>query len=191
MVDLAPPIEPGVYGAENADGPAVTIDERRGLHILHLAGDLDDADFPTLARGALGLPLPQLAGETRDNRAVRILWLAPDRWLAVSAHAIDMSALSAIAAVNDVAQGRTVLRLAGPKVRDLLRKGCPLDLDPAAFPSGRAAATLLGHLNVIMDCVADDSFDLYVTRSYDQFVRDWLVRAAKEFGVRVNGRRSD
>lgn len=185
MVDLALPIEPGTYGADHPDGPGVTITERRGLHIVHLAGDLDDADFPTMARNALGLPLPQLAGETRDGHGVRILWLAPRRWLVVSDHAVDLTSLQGKAAINDVAQGRTVLRLNGRRVRDLLRKGCPVDLDPTAFPSGHAAATLLGHLNVTLDCVGDDTFDLYVTRSYDQFVRDWLIRAAKEFGVRI------
>ena len=186
MVDLTLSLAPGTYGAENREGPGVTVSRRQGLHILHLAGDLSDADFPTAARHALGLPLPQLALETRDGHGVRILWLAPNRWLVVSSHKLEAGAFGAKASVNDVGQGRSVLRLRGRSVRDLLCKGCPIDLDLQAFPAGHAAATLLGHLGVIIDCIADDVFDLYVTRSYDHFIHDWLVQAGKEFGVRMS-----
>ena len=186
MANLALPLAPGTYGAEHRDGPGVTVSKRQNLHILHLAGNLRDADFPTAARGALGLPLPQLAGETRDGHGVRVLWLAPNRWLVVSGHKLETGAFGEKASVNDVGQGRSVLRLSGRSVRDLLCKGCPIDLDPQSFSAGHAVATLLGHLNVVIDCIADDVFDLYVTRSYDHFVRDWLVRAGKEFGVSIS-----
>ena len=186
MGDFAPPLAPGTYGAEHRNGPGVTISKRQNLHILHLAGNLRDADFPTAARGALGLPLPQLAGETRDGHGVRILWLAPNRWLVVSGHKLETDAFGEKAAVNDVGQGRSVLRRSGRNVRDVLCKGCPIDLDPQSFSAGHVAATLLGHLNVVIDCITDDVFDLYVTRSYDHFAQDWLVRAGKEFGVSIS-----
>ncbi len=185
MVDLALPTGDGVYGADHPDGPGVTITERRGLNIVHLAGNVDDAEFPTAARHALGLPLPLSAGETRDGRGVRVLWLAPDRWLVVSTEPVDVSALAGMAAINDVGQGRIVLRLEGARVRELLAKGCPVDLHPGIFTVGHCASTLLGKLTVIIDAVTEDAIDLYVTRSYDLFVREWLFRAAQEFGVRL------
>ena len=122
----------------------------------------------------------------RDGHGVRILWLAPNRWLVISSHKLEAGAFGAKASVNDVGQGRSVLRLGGRSVRDLLCKGCPIDLDLQAFPAGHAAATLLGHLDVIIDCIADDVFDLYVIRSYDYFIHVWLVQAGKEFGVRIS-----
>lgn len=185
MVELRLPMTDGVFGAENAGGPGVTIAERRDLHIVHMAGNVDDAAFPTTARHVLGLPLPLTAGETRDGHGVRVLWLAPDRWLVVSAHAVDTARLAGLASINDVGQGRLVLRLSGRNARDLLAKGCPIDLDPSVFTVGRCAASLLGHLNVVVDAIASDTFDLYVPRSYDQFVREWLRRGGREFGVRL------
>lgn len=185
MADLTLPLGEGVYGAPHPDGPGVTITGRTGLHILHIAGDVRDHAFPTAARHALGLPLPQTAGETRDGHGVRVLWLAPDRWLVVSDRPLDVTGLAGIAAVNDVGPGRAVLRLTGRNTRDVLMAGCPLDLHPQAFKAGRSAATRLGPLNVVLDAVGTEAFDLYVSRSYAAFVRDWLVRAGLEFGVRL------
>ena len=186
MVDLGVPLEPGIYGAEFAEGPGVKILERHGLHILHLAGDFNDSNFPTSVRNALGLPLPQLVGETRDGQGIRILWLAPNRWLVVSETCLNLDELKGIAAINNIGGGRTILRLSGRNVRDLLRKGCPIDLDPQVFTAGHAFSTLLGKINVIIDCIEASTFDLYVARSYDQFLCNWLTQAAREFGVQLS-----
>lgn len=185
MADLITPLGDGAHGAVGPDGPGVTITERAGLHILHIAGDLGDHAFPTAARHALGLPLPQTAGETRDGHGVRVLWQAPDRWLVVSDRPLDVAGVAGLAAVNDIGAGRMVLRLSGRNTRQLLMAGCPLDLHPQAFKAGRCAATRLGPLNVVLDAVGPDIFDLYVTRSYAAFARTWLVRAGLEFGVRL------
>ena len=56
MVDLTLSLAPGTYGAENHEGPGVTVSKRHGLHILHLAGDLSDTDFPTAARHSRPIP---------------------------------------------------------------------------------------------------------------------------------------
>ena len=93
--------------------------------------------------------------------------------------------MSDAAAVNDVGQGRLVLRLTGPRVRDILAKGCPLDLHASAFPTGHCAESLIGHIGVTIDCTADETFDLYVNRSYAAFFWEWLTRAAMEYGYRV------
>ncbi|MBT3660175.1 MAG: hypothetical protein HOB37_00395 [Rhodospirillaceae bacterium] len=175
--------QPGDFGADQPAGPGVTITERQGLQILHVAGDIRDAEFPTQVRHAIGLPLPMSAGETRASQGTRVLWLGPDRWLVATEDALP--ALSDAAAVNDVGQGRLVLRLTGPRVRDILAKGCPLDLHASAFPTGHCAESLIGHIGVTIDCTADETFDLYVNRSYAAFFWEWLTRAAMEYGYRV------
>ena len=175
----------GTYGAERAGGPAVTLAERTGRTLIHLSGDVDGAGFPTAARHAFDLPLPLNAGETRDGGATRLIWLGPDAWLAACEDAPDLSGLEGLAAVNDVTQGRLVVRVSGPDSRVMLCKGCPLDLHPSAFPAGHAAQTLVGHVTALVDCVADDTFEVYVTRSYARYFWDWLTGQAAEFGYRV------
>ena len=182
---LALVLTEGVFGAPQADGPGVTIHERGGLTIQHLSGAVTDAEFPTKARHAIGLPLPMSVGETRDSGDTRVLWLGPDRWLVVSAAPLDLTALTAVAAVNDVGAGRLVLRVSGRRVHDLLAAGCPLDLDPVAFKPGQCAQTLMARLSVTLDCVEPDAFDLYVSRSHAIYFWEWLTGVAAEFGYRI------
>ena len=41
-------------------------------------------------------------------------------------------ALSGLASVTSQSDGRTIIRIGGPKAREALAKGVPLDLDPAS-----------------------------------------------------------
>ena len=55
------------------------------------------------------------------------------------------------AAVADQSDARLVLRLSGPRVRDVLAKGVPVDLHPQAFKPGDVANTLVGYIGVQID----------------------------------------
>ena len=75
------------------------------------------------------------------------------------------------AAITDVTDGRVAFRLAGPSAREVLAKGCPLDLHPRAFAPGRCAQSLLAKASVLIHLVDDGpergpSFDVYVARSF-------------------------
>ena len=88
MVDLTLSLAPGTYGAENREGPGVTVSKRQDLYILHLAGDLSDTDFPTAARHALGFPYPNwlekpamgMACASSGWRLTAGLWSAAISW---------------------------------------------------------------------------------------------------------------
>jgi sarcosine oxidase subunit gamma len=118
---------------------------------------------------------------------VRLLRLGPGEWLAIS-DAIAGPTLEDrlrrhvggqnIAAV-DLSCALKALRVDGLAARELLAKGCGLDLHPNFFPAGRATRTRLAQLAVIVDCVDPTSrFDLYVGRSYLTWLRSWLVDAS-------------
>lgn len=164
--------------------PGVTLGERRSRALVHI-------ECPDEARAqALGLSLPgaNAAAETSD---VRTVWLGPNRWLATAkesapgALARDLAAKAPDAAVNDVSSSRAVLRLSGPKVRDTLAAGCPLDLDPIAFKAGMAATTVCDHFTVTLDCIDAETFDVYVARGYAVSFWEWLLEAGAEYGVEV------
>ena len=88
--------------------------------------------------------------------------------------------------VTDVTGGQTVITLRGPSARDVLAKGCPLDLHPLVFQPGDCAQTLLGKANVIIRCVDDSpSYELIVRRSFADYAALWLHDAALEYGCAV------
>jgi len=140
-----------------------------------------------------------MAGVTideRPNRAsgdgdTKALWLGPERWLIVAPASRSLGAALAQnlvadqAAVVELDHARTIVRVAGRNARDVLAKGCLLDLHPKSFGKGQTAQTALFHVNTLIHCVEPDTFDLYITRSHGQSMVEALTDAAGEFGCRV------
>ncbi|WP_406730315.1 sarcosine oxidase subunit gamma [Streptomyces sp. NBC_01794] len=140
---------------------------------------------------ALGLQLP-LEPDTVVHASDRsALWLGPDEWLVVGPpggptgleNRIRAAAGDEPAAVTDVSAQRTTLLVTGPRARDLLAHGCPLDLHPRAFGPGRCAQTTLARAQVVL--VARDEpragFWLLVRSSFAGYLADWLLDAASEY----------
>ncbi|HEY4455366.1 MAG TPA: sarcosine oxidase subunit gamma family protein, partial [Pseudonocardiaceae bacterium] len=100
----------------------------------------------------LGARLPQQCGDTSHT----IAWLGPDEWLVLSeADAPGLVAELRVAlgadpgSVVDVSANRTTIELGGPSAREVLEKGCPLDLHPRAFGPGKAVSTTVGPVPVL------------------------------------------
>jgi len=85
----------------------------------------------------------------------------------------------------DVSAQRTTVRLRGARARDVIAKGCSLDLHPSVFGQGGAAQTTLGRAGVVLIPLSDNGTDyrLIVRSSFARYLADWLIDAAEEFGV--------
>ena len=82
--------------------------------------------------------------------------------------------------VLDSSDPKAVSGLTGKDARDLLMKGCPVDLHEREFHSGCSTRTLLGKVEVIIHQVSDrPEYDIYVHRSFSEFLWDWLEDAAQ------------
>ena len=184
----------GISGVAAGEDPGVLLSEHRPGAILHLAGTADDPAFASSIEGVLGVGLPTEAGRVTEGDGVAALWLAPTRWLVTSEgrdgrelegalrHALEGSS----SAVNDVSSGRTVIRIAGSRARDLLSKGCPLDLHPVAFGNGQCAQSLLGQITVLLHATNGGvRIDLYVARGLAVSLWEFLTERAFEFGYEV------
>lgn len=134
--------------------------------------DLEVPTRPAIARG----------------RDLELAWTGPEQWLAVSADRAVAGRLAGelegLAAVSDQSDARAVLRLSGPKAREALAKGCPLDLHPRAFRPGDTALTAIAHVGVQLWQVDDaPTFDLLVARSMAASFWRWLFASSREFGL--------
>lgn len=96
------------------------------------------------AAAALGTPLPG-PGRSAAAGAGRILWTGRAAWLLMGSAAPD--GLARHAAVVDVSGGLAGLGISGDTARAVLERLCPLDLDPAAFPDGATARSVVAHLS--------------------------------------------
>ena len=88
-------------------------------------------------------------------------------------------------AAVDVSAQRTTLRLRGAHARDVVAKGCSLDLHPSSFGQGDAAQTVLGQAGVVLIALSDNGTDyrMIVRSSFARYLADWLIDCAEEFGV--------
>jgi sarcosine oxidase, subunit gamma len=175
----------------------IRLGERR-LGKLELRGDPGDRVFMTAVGRTLDLLLPNEPNTTAGRGGLTALWLGPDAWL-LTCPPDDVASLvgrlhdalaDVHAAVVDVSDGRVALRLAGPNARDVLAKGCPLDLHPRVFATGSCAQSLLAKTSVLLHLLAADpqqgsTFDLYVARSFAHYLFAWLEDAGREYGVQL------
>jgi sarcosine oxidase subunit gamma len=119
-----------------------------------------------------------------------IIWSGPGQWLVAAPSRDAVAALTMklgdAAAVTDQTDARVVLRLSGPRVRDVLAKGCLIDLHPRAFKAGDAALTSISHIGVQIWQVDDaPTFELTVARSMFESLWSWLGASAAEYGYVV------
>ena len=185
-------VEPGRHGASDTEAPGVVLEEIFPRAVVQLNGVSDPGSLAgVLSRlGISGTPKPRLglAGESGD-----LLWTGADQWWMVDRER-EMSAAEARdlcgtpdATALDLGHARTVVRVGGPMARDLLAKGCPLDVD--GLEAGYCAPTKLGPFSVVLHCRDGSCFDLYVFRSFGLAMWEWLADEAAEFGYEV--RRGD
>jgi sarcosine oxidase subunit gamma len=106
------------------------------------------------------------------------LWLGPDEWLLVGPGPEPQAGT-----VVDVSANRTTIELSGAKARDVLMKGCSLDLHPRAFGPSRCAQTALARTAIVLHQTTDEpAYRILVRCSFAEYLAEWLMDAASEFG---------
>jgi heterotetrameric sarcosine oxidase gamma subunit len=185
---------PGHYGRAGATG--LVIEERTDVAFASLTAKRGKRfALVNAVNTAFGVALPD--GPRRATRgAVTFAGTGPDQWIA-SAEGSEAAGFAAkvrarigpFAAVSDQSDARLVLCLSGPKVRDVLAKGVPVDLHPKAFKPGDVACTVVGYINTQIDLLDDaPTFQLAAPRSMAGSFWSWLTASAAEFGYDVIAR---
>lgn len=82
--------------------------------------------------------------------------------------------------VTDLSHARFRIRVQGPKARDILQSGIAIDLRDAAFPQGHSAPVAFRDIAVVLHAEGNETFDLYVFRSYALSLWEWLADAARQ-----------
>ncbi len=192
LVHLHPEARDGEKAdAKKVDG-RVAMGEAPPRGQIDLRGDCAGKGFREASQKALGFALPTAPNTARGKGATTALWLGPDQWLILTrpdrqsriAGKLREALARRHAAVTEIGEGRAVIALSGAKARDVLMKGCGLDLHPRVFAAGRCAQTLLAKASVIVHQTGRaPSFDIYVARSFAEYLWAWLADAAAEYGA--------
>jgi sarcosine oxidase subunit gamma len=164
-----------------------------GLALPHAAGDARLAALPETPRTAVApfagqegavaatlaaaLPPPGASGGWPGGR---ILWAGAGLWL-VEGDAPDLAALALATDASDAWAG---LLLEGRDAREVLARLVPLDLDPAAFPAGSVARSLLRQVPLLL-VARGEGFELLVPRSFAGTATGELVAAMDAVAARA------
>lgn len=131
--------------------------------------------------------LPSQVGSTAAIPGGLAMCAGPREWLVV-ARELESGAVGAQiqndfadrgAIALDVTDALAVLEVQGASARELLSKGCGLDLHVSAFRVGQCARTRFAQIPVLLLCFeTEERFELYAGRSYAQYLYSWLSDAA-------------
>ena len=143
----------------------------------------------------LDLLLPSEPCTSAAKAQIGALWLGPDQWLLTCPRDVAWSARRRCAALAGVHAAITDVTMAGrvprrrPERARRARQGHPGSA-PRAFPPGRCAQSLLAKASVLIHLVDDGpergpSFDVYVARSFADYLWTWLEDAGREYGVAI------
>ena len=156
--------------------------------IIELAA-LRDRTHVLRALGARrGLNFPEFGRMARAREMV-VLCTRPERWLVLTAPGPPGAALSlwreagaGCAAAVDMSCAFASLYLAGPAVREVLARGCRLDLQGEAFASGSVASTHMAQVAVTLAALPAGWLLLTPSTTARHF-RAWLTGTAGPFGM--------
>lgn len=176
--------------SQKSGADTVALWETPFLTQVDLRGDPHDDRFLDGVETALTIKLPVNANQVVIAGDLRALWLGPDEWLIAGPEGERDQILDKLESalegqhrsIVDVSGQRTVLEISGPHAREVLEKGCYLDLHPRVFGPGQCLGTIIAKTQVILEQTDDKpSYRLYVRSSFARHLTTWLLDAMAEF----------
>ena len=136
-----------------------------------------------------GLNLPSTL-KSSSNLNTRILWLGPDNWLVFSS-ILDLIVKEkkqfdeADFAITNISHSRTIIELEGNLVNEVLKKGCPLDVN--TFKEGDCANSVYNGITITIDFISNNPNKVRILglRSFSESLYHSITDACLEFGYKA------
>ena len=134
-----------------------------------------------------GLEFSLQSPKVSSNKETRILWSALNTWLVISRkeniiEIINEKCNSENFAITDISHSRAVIQIKGPGTKEVLKKGCPLNLHE--FEKNNCAGTVFHGITIVVDFIDNnpDTFNLLTLRSFGESFYHHITDAALESG---------
>jgi heterotetrameric sarcosine oxidase gamma subunit len=179
-------------GRDGSDGRrTLKVGEVRDFSLLQVAALPGALPSLSVAVQALLGELPSSVGRASTARSQLLFKTGPEQyWVVSSADEEVTDQLQSVVApdvgaVTSLSHSRTRLFIEGPAARLVLSTGIALDLHPDSFPVGAFALTGVHYTPVLLHRAAPDRYELYVLRTFADWLWEWLTDAALPFGYEV------
>ncbi len=139
---------------------------------------------------AFGAPLPG-ASHAVTAGTIRAIWREPGAWMIRAPRAARDDTLARLTvvvgsdgAVTDISGAAVRCKLHGNDWRVLLTHGGVFDAEAPAFGPGCVAGTVIEHMAVRFDVIAEDQVDAYVAPSFAVDLFAYWTSVARDLDVR-------
>lgn len=186
---------PGRRGRGDGE-PGVVLREITGRDLVQIAAWPDTVKAAAdHVRDITKLDWPSDMAHAVTNGGVTLIRVGPEKvWLTAPRGAglgeqIAAELSASLAAVTELGHARTIVRLTGPEVRPLLQRLVPVDVARGRMPAGAFAQTGIHGIAVLLHAsgseARDDSFDLYLPRTFALSLAETIDTLAAPFGLLV------
>ena len=172
---------------DKQENDLLKVKEVNGLLIFQIAKYKNsNFDLSKIQIDGLNLP-PSLKSSSNSN--TRILWSGPDNWLVFSSNLNliekEKKQFSELDfAITDISHSRAIIELEGNLVNEVLKKGCPLDIN--SFKEGDCANSVYNGITVTIDFVSDNPKKVRISglRSFGESLHHSITDSCLEFGYK-------
>lgn len=172
-------------GGASFAGPNAKIADLGACGMVTIRGDFASPAFADAVKAATGVAIPEIRRFAATARG-GLGWMSPDELLFVCAYGeapgVVKTLSEALAGEHhlavDVSDARAAFRISGPGARELIAKGAPVDMAPAAFRPGDLRRSRIGQVAAAFWLGDDGAFTLVCFRSVGAYIFDWLKTSA-------------
>ncbi len=139
---------------------------------------VDDLNLPTSLKSSI-------------NSNTRILWTGPKNWFVVSSKTDLLFKVKELFdeknfSITDLSHSRTIIELEGNLANEVLKKGCPLDIDN--FNEGDCANSIYNGIAITIDFISNNprKIRIFGLRSFGESLHHSITDGSLEFGYLSN-----
>ena len=178
----------GIFGDhhEKKEKDLLQISEVKNLTIIQIVQyKRSKIQLDTIQIEGLGFPIEN--SKVESNKETRILWSAPRTWFVISKkeniiNNIKEKCTDENFAITDISHSRAVIQIKGLQAKEILKKGCPLNINE--FKTNNCAGTVFHGISIVVDLIDNnpDTFNLLTLRSFGESFYHHVTDAALESG---------